>query len=257
MSNRKRFKGGIFVLVIVFIVLSIYQIYYVAHLSDALNLDYGAKVTFEDIKERLDNEMDQLWLIDIAQVVFASLVLLALYMRVRFLELEVNLFRAFKTSREEVKETMSVEIKEVKCRIQNIEEHQQILITLKSDFTALLNHIAMASEATSALVYKLEDDVLSPVGSFATVKKFSFYSNYRVGVGVVGEVAKSNYPIIINDVVTTELAISSGLGDGLPKQLIVLPLLFDNELIGVVELAYLDQLSEGEQDKLRQLCDIN
>lgn len=257
MSKNKRLNIGVFVLVLVFIVLSVYQIYYVAHLSDTLNLDYGAKVTFEEIKDRLDHEMDQLWLIDIAQVVFASLVLLALYMKVRFLTLEMKLYQSFKSNKESQEEEVEAVIEENSvCRIENIEEHKQILISLKSDFNAIVNHLSMLSEASSGLIYEFNDDTLNPIGSFATLKKHSFYSQYKVGVGVVGEVAKSKCPIVVNEIDTTELAISSGLGEALPRQLIVLPLLFDDVLVGVVELSYLESLTDVEQEKLRQLCVI-
>lgn len=258
MSSRKKKSIGIVILVLVFIILSVYQIYYVAHLSDALNLEYGADVTFEEVKQRLENEMDQLWLIDIAQVVFASLVLLALYMNARFLRLELNLHKSFRASEEETNEDfVEQEQEEIKCRIENVEEHKQILISLKSDFEAMINHIAMATSASSALMYELNDDTLNPVGSFATVKKYSFYSPFKIGVGVVGEVAKSKHPIVMDDVNTTELVVSSGLGKTLPKQLIVLPLFFEDDLVGVVELSFLDSLTDEEQEKLRELCDID
>ena len=75
------------------------------------------------------------------------------------------------------------------------------------------------------------------------------------GEGLVGQAALEKKPILINDPPADYIQIASGLGDAAPRNIIVIPVLFEEQVLAVIELAsfrpfseiilqFLDQLTE-------------
>ncbi|GAB3939512.1 hypothetical protein GCM10028805_00050 [Spirosoma harenae] len=67
---------------------------------------------------------------------------------------------------------------------------------------------------------------------------------YAIGEGLVGQAATQNEILITKDVPNTYWSIQSGTGQALPGQLVCVPLWFDGELKGVIELAYFHAVPE-------------
>jgi signal transduction histidine kinase/CheY-like chemotaxis protein/HAMP domain-containing protein len=60
---------------------------------------------------------------------------------------------------------------------------------------------------------------------------------YRIGQSLIGQVAKSKRPIVVEDIPPGYIRISSGLGEAPPANLAVMPIMFESQVMGVVELA--------------------
>ncbi|KZB79232.1 hybrid sensor histidine kinase/response regulator [Amycolatopsis regifaucium] len=60
---------------------------------------------------------------------------------------------------------------------------------------------------------------------------------FRIGQSLVGQAARSRRPIVVDDVPPDYVAISSGLGKTSPANLIVLPIVVEDQVLGVIELA--------------------
>ena len=60
---------------------------------------------------------------------------------------------------------------------------------------------------------------------------------YRIGQSLIGQVAKSKRPIVVDEVPQGYIRISSGLGDAPPANLAIMPVMFEDQVLGVVELA--------------------
>ncbi len=60
---------------------------------------------------------------------------------------------------------------------------------------------------------------------------------YRIGQSLIGQVAKSKRPIVVDEVPQGYIRISSGLGDAAPANLAIMPVMFEDQVLGVVELA--------------------
>ena len=60
---------------------------------------------------------------------------------------------------------------------------------------------------------------------------------YRIGQSLIGQVAKSKRAIVVDEIPPGYIKISSGLGEAPPANLAVLPLLFEDQVLGVMELA--------------------
>jgi GAF domain-containing protein len=60
---------------------------------------------------------------------------------------------------------------------------------------------------------------------------------FRTGEGLPGQVAQSKSPMTIHDIPESYFNISSGLGNSKPRFLLLIPVLFKEECIAVIELA--------------------
>ncbi|MBS1566075.1 MAG: HAMP domain-containing protein, partial [Bacteroidetes bacterium] len=80
-------------------------------------------------------------------------------------------------------------------------------------------------------------------------------NEFAIGEGLVGQVAFEKERIILSNVPSDYIKISSGLGRAKPANLIILPVLFENKVKAVIELASLDAFSETHLDFLSQLTE--
>src|SRR6202034_1094933 len=80
-------------------------------------------------------------------------------------------------------------------------------------------------------------------------------TDFAIGEGLVGQVAFEKERIILSNIPGNYIKISSGLGRSKPANLIILPVLFENKVKAVIELASLDEFSETHLDFLSQLIE--
>ena len=78
---------------------------------------------------------------------------------------------------------------------------------------------------------------------------------WRIGEGLVGQCAYEKRRILLTDVPSHYVAISSGLGAAAPLNIIVLPILFENQVKAVVEMASFTLYSAIHQTFLDQLAE--
>jgi signal transduction histidine kinase/CheY-like chemotaxis protein/HAMP domain-containing protein len=79
--------------------------------------------------------------------------------------------------------------------------------------------------------------------------------SFRVGEGLVGQCAVSGERILTGDLPPEYITITSGLGQAAPRALIVLPIAFEDQILGVLELASLQRFSPVHLDFLEQLTE--
>ena len=78
---------------------------------------------------------------------------------------------------------------------------------------------------------------------------------YRFGQSLVGQVARSKRSIVVQDVPEGYIKVSSGLGEAKPASLAVLPILFEDQVLGVIELASFSPFTEVQAGFLEQLTE--
>ncbi|MBX3203909.1 MAG: response regulator [Labilithrix sp.] len=67
--------------------------------------------------------------------------------------------------------------------------------------------------------------------------------SFELGEGLVGEAARSRDLIVVDPAPPNFLRVRSGLGEGAPRVLVLVPLVLDQEISGVLELALFEPLS--------------
>jgi len=78
---------------------------------------------------------------------------------------------------------------------------------------------------------------------------------YRLGQSLIGQVARSKRSIVVADLPEGYVKISSGLGESPPANLAVLPILFEDQVLGVIELASFTPFTQVQTDFLEQLTE--
>src|SRR5208282_1125951 len=78
---------------------------------------------------------------------------------------------------------------------------------------------------------------------------------YRLGQSLIGQAARSKRSIVVAGLPEGYVKISSGLGEAPPANLAVLPILFEDQVLGVIELASFTEFSPVQTDFLEQLTE--
>ena len=78
---------------------------------------------------------------------------------------------------------------------------------------------------------------------------------FRFGQSLVGQAAKSRRSIAVDDVPADYVTISSGLGHSRASSLLVLPVLFEEQVLAVIELASVHAFTQMHRDFLGQLME--
>jgi signal transduction histidine kinase/HAMP domain-containing protein/ActR/RegA family two-component response regulator len=80
-------------------------------------------------------------------------------------------------------------------------------------------------------------------------------TQFRLGQSLVGQVAKTKKPIVVTDAPAGYVKISSGLGEAAPLNLMVLPMVFEGQVLGVIEAGSFSPFTQVHQDFLEQLME--
>jgi len=142
-------------------------------------------------------------------------------------------------------------------------------------FTQMLQGQKDLKTVTQRILSELAQVVTAHYGAFYILKQneenqqvrlnlFSAYgytpdkhipTEFSIGEGLVGQVALEKERIILSRVPANYIKISSSLGKAKPNHLIILPVLFENKVKAVIELASLDTFSQTHLDFLEQLTE--
>ncbi len=124
----------------------------------------------------------------------------------------------------------------------------------------ILSELAPLVEAQQGIFYLTDSDVQPPVlrliGSYAYQERKNLSNRFEFGEGLVGQCALEKQKILLTDVPSDYIRITSGLGSATPLNILVLPILFENEVTAVIELAALQRFSPISLTFLEQLSEI-
>ena len=81
------------------------------------------------------------------------------------------------------------------------------------------------------------DQYLTRMSSFASLIGEDERKQFRLGEGLIGQCALLKRPIHLNQVPDDYLKIGSGLGEASPKTIIILPVLVEDQVLAVIEIA--------------------
>ncbi|MDQ2177695.1 response regulator [Marinifilum sp. D714] len=112
----------------------------------------------------------------------------------------------------------------------------------------------LKAELGAIYVYSEEQEVLSLSASVGIPDK-NQYKNIRLGHGLVGQTAKTHKFGHIKDVPADYFSIFSGTGEMIPTNIVLVPLVYNNVLWGVMELAASKTITNPEIDFIKAVAD--
>jgi HAMP domain-containing protein/CheY-like chemotaxis protein/signal transduction histidine kinase len=119
----------------------------------------------------------------------------------------------------------------------------------------LLSELAPLVNAQQGVLYQMvadESGSLNLLSSFATAED-GHPNTVRVGVGLVGQCALDKRRMLITELPANTVPIRSGLFEAIPRNVIVLPVLFEDRVKAVIELASLNAFTASHLAFLEQL----
>ncbi|HEX8796000.1 MAG TPA: response regulator, partial [Polyangiaceae bacterium] len=123
----------------------------------------------------------------------------------------------------------------------------------------ILSELAPVVSAQQAVFYTLdtskEEAVLKMLASYAFVERKNTANEFKLGEGLVGQCALEKQKILLVNPPRDYIAIASGLGEAVPQNIIVMPVLFEGQVKAIVELASFERFSQTHQSFLDQLCE--
>ncbi len=121
----------------------------------------------------------------------------------------------------------------------------------------LLSELAPLVQAQQGIVYVMEGSKDSPMlkqlASFADPQEGTEPRRYRIGEGMVGQCALDRQRVFLADIPPDSIHVRSGLVSAKPKNIIVLPVLYEGQVKAVVELASLNAFTTSHLAFLEQL----
>ncbi|MFD3457815.1 HAMP domain-containing protein [Streptomyces sp. NPDC058691] len=101
----------------------------------------------------------------------------------------------------------------------------------------------------------IEEYELRLIGSYGFSPR-TMPTVFLPGEGLIGTAAVEKRSILVENVPPGYLRISSGLGEAPPAHVIVLPVLFEDRVLGVIELASFQPFTQIQKDFLGQITDM-
>ncbi|MEO5347827.1 MAG: MCP four helix bundle domain-containing protein [Magnetococcus sp. YQC-9] len=123
---------------------------------------------------------------------------------------------------------------------------------------SFLSNIAPLMKIGQGVLYLHEEGQhrLRLMSSYAYRARKNLDQHFAIGQGLVGQCALEQAPILITEPPEDYIRIGSSLGDAAPRAIMVLPVLSNQRLLGVVELASLQDFGPKEQELLDSLIPL-
>ncbi|MGW1590351.1 HAMP domain-containing protein [Streptomyces sp. NPDC002386] len=123
----------------------------------------------------------------------------------------------------------------------------------------IMDELVPQVSAQYGAFYLAEDGESGPelrlVGSYGRPEEDNRPARIPFGRSLVGQAARSRRTIAVDELPAGYVTISSGLGQVEPTALLLLPILFEEQVLGVIELASVTTFTPVQRDFLQQLVD--
>jgi HAMP domain-containing protein/CheY-like chemotaxis protein len=122
---------------------------------------------------------------------------------------------------------------------------------IMSELTPLVSAhhgVFFVAEGTNEMTFRL-------LSSYGYRERKHVSSKFQLGEGLVGQCALERKSILLTNVPNDYIQINSGLGQAAPLNIMVLPVLFEGEIMAVIELASFERFSQIHRTFLDQLME--
>jgi HAMP domain-containing protein/CheY-like chemotaxis protein/putative methionine-R-sulfoxide reductase with GAF domain len=122
----------------------------------------------------------------------------------------------------------------------------------------LLSELAPLINAQQGVIYQMGGDTATVEGNLVLLSTFAdspegYVKEVRIGEGLIGQCAAEKRRMLITELPRKAAPIRSGLFKAVPKSVIVLPVLFEDRVKAVIELASLSSFTASQLAFLEQL----
>ncbi|MGB5927878.1 MAG: GAF domain-containing protein, partial [Cyclobacteriaceae bacterium] len=98
-----------------------------------------------------------------------------------------------------------------------------------------------------------EEDVFEMKGCYAYSRRKFMSKTFEPGEGLAGQCVLEKEAIYLTEIPDNYMTITSGLGEALPRALLIVPLKSEDQVVGVIEIAGFEDLAEYKRTFLKQV----
>ncbi|MGM7724121.1 response regulator [Metabacillus sp. Hm71] len=104
-------------------------------------------------------------------------------------------------------------------------------------------------------VKEIEDchPYLKRTAGYALSHENKRFERFGFGEGLVGQCAVEKRPILLNEVPDQYIKVHSGIGEGSPKNIMILPVQFEGDVLAVIEIASFESFSPSQVKLLEEV----
>jgi HAMP domain-containing protein/signal transduction histidine kinase/CheY-like chemotaxis protein len=145
------------------------------------------------------------------------------------------------------------------ARISSLMQGQRDLQTVSRMLMSEISPLVKAQHGAFFMVDTGEDGTAAPtlrlVSSYGYKKRKNLSNEFLFGEGLPGQAALEMKSILVTNAPEDYVKVTSGLGEASPVNLMVLPILFEEQVLAVIELASLNPFGEVDLSFLDQLSE--
>lgn len=119
----------------------------------------------------------------------------------------------------------------------------------------IISEMTSYMNAQVGALYLLDDDKelsLVLTGSYAYKKRKNLSNRFKSGEGLVGQAFLERQQIVVSNVPEDYVKITSGLGESVPRFIVETPFLFEDKVIGVIEIGTIHEMTDLQLSYLEQ-----
>jgi HAMP domain-containing protein/CheY-like chemotaxis protein/signal transduction histidine kinase len=135
----------------------------------------------------------------------------------------------------------------------NLEAVSRLILKELAPLVAAQQGVFYLMDATNAVGQ--DEGVLKMIASYAYRERKHLSNQFKVGEGLVGQCVLERERILLTEVPENYIKIGSGLGESTPRNIVVLPVVFEGVVKAVIELASFYRFSEIHLAFLDQLTE--
>jgi len=148
----------------------------------------------------------------------------------------------------------------LKSNLADLSQQLQGERSLETLTELVLTYVAPLVDAQQGVFYLYDGELQPPrlklLSSYAYQERKNISNEFRLGEGLVGQCALEKQRILLTEVPGDYIRIASGLGTAPPLNIIVLPILFEKEIKGVMELASFQRFGDLQMTFLEEASDV-
>ncbi|MBO3745878.1 HAMP domain-containing protein [Streptosporangiaceae bacterium NEAU-GS5] len=119
----------------------------------------------------------------------------------------------------------------------------------------IMSELTPLVSASYGACYLVDDGGLTLIAGYGIQPGTGPRQGFSLGEGIVGQAALEAKQILLDQVPAEGIIVETGLSRATPAQIVVLPILFENQVLGVLELASFANFSEVHKAFLTQLVE--
>ncbi len=96
-------------------------------------------------------------------------------------------------------------------------------------------------------IYLIENNKIRLLETYAYYVPEGKIIEFEIGDGLIGQVAKEKKSLTLDNIPENYITVASGLGKATPSNLIIFPLIYEQNLIGIIELASFSKFSKYDE----------